>query len=92
MVGLAQLARIQTPVLDIAYEHSGPERGLPVILLHGFPYDVRGYDEVVPVINAAGFRTIVPYLRGYGQTRFLSSATPRSDIGCSIAPRRACSA
>lgn len=78
MVGLAQLSRVQTPVLDIAYEHSGPANGLPVILLHGFPYDVRGYDEVVPAINAAGFRTIVPYLRGYGPTRFLSNATLRS--------------
>lgn len=75
---MAELAHIQTPLLDIAYEHSGPESGLPVLLMHGFPYDIRGYDEVVDIINAAGFRTIVPYLRGYGPTRFLSNATMRS--------------
>ena len=75
---MAELARVQTPVLDIAYEQSGPEGGLPAILLHGFPYDIRGYDEAVALINAAGFRTIVPYLRGYGSTQFLSSATTRS--------------
>ena len=75
---MAELARIQTPLLDIAYEHSGPNDGLPVLLMHGFPYNIRGYDDAVAIINAAGFRTIVPYLRGYGPTRFLSSATIRS--------------
>jgi pimeloyl-ACP methyl ester carboxylesterase len=75
---LAELARIRTPLLDIAYEHSGPTGGIPVILLHGFPYDVRGYDNAVALINEAGFRTIVPYLRGYGPTRFLSQDTVRS--------------
>jgi pimeloyl-ACP methyl ester carboxylesterase len=75
---LAEFAHIQTPLLDIAYEYSGPQSGLPVLLMHGFPYDIRGYDEVVAIINAAGFRTIVPYLRGYGPTHFLSSATMRS--------------
>jgi pimeloyl-ACP methyl ester carboxylesterase len=75
---LAQLARIKTPVLDVAYEASGPDRGLPVVLLHGFPYDVRSFDAVVDIVNAAGFRTIVPYLRGYGGTNFLASDTPRS--------------
>lgn len=75
---MAELARIQTPLLDIAYEHSGPDGGLPVLLLHGFPYDIRSYDDAVDIINAAGFHTIVPYLRGYGPTRFLSNATIRS--------------
>lgn len=75
---MAELARIHTPLLDIAYEHSGPTGGIPVILLHGFPYDVRGYDDAVTLINQAGFRTIVPYLRGYGPTRFLSKDTIRS--------------
>jgi pimeloyl-ACP methyl ester carboxylesterase len=65
-------------VLDIAYEHGGPVEGLPVVLLHGYPYDVRAFDEVVPILNDAGLRTIVPYLRGYGGTRFLSPDTPRS--------------
>jgi pimeloyl-ACP methyl ester carboxylesterase len=69
---------MRTPVLDVAYEHSGPPDSLPVLLLHGFPYDPRGYDEVVAIVNAAGFRTVVPYLRGYGTTRFLSAETLRS--------------
>jgi pimeloyl-ACP methyl ester carboxylesterase len=65
-------------VLDVAYEQSGPDDALPVLLLHGFPYDPRGFDDVVAIVNAAGFRTIVPYLRGYGGTRFLSGDTLRS--------------
>jgi pimeloyl-ACP methyl ester carboxylesterase len=75
---LAQLAHVQTSVLDVAYEQSGPANALPVVLLHGYPYDVRAFDEVIPIINGAGYRTIVPYLRGYGATRFLSPETPRS--------------
>jgi pimeloyl-ACP methyl ester carboxylesterase len=75
---LAQLARIKTPVLDVAYEASGPAGGLPVLLLHGFPYDIRVFDAVVTIVNAVGFRTIVPYLRGYGGTAFLSADTLRS--------------
>jgi pimeloyl-ACP methyl ester carboxylesterase len=65
-------------VLDVAYLQSGPDNALPVLLLHGFPYDPRGFDEVLAIVNAAGFRTIVPYLRGYGGTRFLSPETLRS--------------
>jgi pimeloyl-ACP methyl ester carboxylesterase len=72
------LKRIRTPVLEIAYEESGADDGTPVLLMHGFPYDVRGYDEVVPLLVAAGCRVIVPYLRAYGPTRFLSDETPRS--------------
>ena len=64
--------------LEVAYEEAGPAAGPPVILLHGFPYDVRAYDAVVPPLAAAGCRVIAPYLRGYGATRFLSAATPRS--------------
>jgi pimeloyl-ACP methyl ester carboxylesterase len=75
---VARSARIQTPVLDVAYEESGPAGGLPVLLLHGFPYDPRSFDAVVAIVNAAGFRTIVPCLRGYGGTRFLSADTLRS--------------
>lgn len=74
-----QLTPVRTSVLDIACEQSGPAGALPVLLLHGFPYDVRCFDEVVSIVNAAGFRTVVPYLRGYGGTRFLSAETPRSD-------------
>lgn len=69
---------IRTPVLDIAYEEGGPPDGPPVILLHGFPYAPRGYDAVVAILAAAGRRCLVPYLRGYGPTRFLDPATPRS--------------
>jgi pimeloyl-ACP methyl ester carboxylesterase len=75
---VAQSARMRTPVLDVAYEASGPADGLPVLLLHGFPYDVRSFDGVVTRVNAAGFRTVVPWLRGYGGTRFLSADTLRS--------------
>ena len=75
---MAQQARIRTPVLDVAYEESGPAEGLAVLLLHGFPYDIRSFDAVVTSVNAAGLRTIVPWLRGYGGTRFLSADTPRS--------------
>ena len=73
-----QTHTIRTSVLDIAYYQSGPQDAMPVLLLHGYPYDARAFDETVPLINAAGFRTIVPYLRGYGATRFLSTETPRS--------------
>jgi pimeloyl-ACP methyl ester carboxylesterase len=72
------LKRARTPTLEIAYEDSGPDAGFPVLLLHGFPYDPRCYDEVVPSLVTTGYRAIVPYLRGYGGTRFLSPATPRS--------------
>ncbi len=72
------LKHINAGVLDVAYEETGPADGTPVFLLHGFPYDVHAYDEVVPLLTAAGCRTIVPYLRGYGATRFLSDSTPRS--------------
>jgi hypothetical protein len=67
-----------TPVLDIAYEESGPANGRPVVLMHGFPDDAHAYDGVAPPLAAAGCRVIVPYLRGYGPTRFRNSATPRS--------------
>jgi pimeloyl-ACP methyl ester carboxylesterase len=75
---MVQLARVRTSLLDIAYEHGGPADAPVVVLLHGYPYDPRAFDEVVTIVNAAGVRTIVPYLRGYGPTRFLSPDTPRS--------------
>ena len=74
----ATLKRARTKTLEIAYEDSGPEAGAPVVLMHGFPYDPRCFDEVVPRLVAAGCRTITPYIRGYGPTRFLSADTPRS--------------
>ena len=75
---LRPIKRVRTAALDIAYEESGPATGYPVLLLHGFPYDPRAFDEVTPPLAAAGYRAIVPYLRGYGQTRFLSPSTMRS--------------
>src|ERR1700757_1282854 len=69
---------VRTPTLEIAYEESGPAGGPPVMLLHGFPDDVRAYDGVAPSLAEAGWRVIVPYLRGYGPTRFLDPRTPRS--------------
>jgi pimeloyl-ACP methyl ester carboxylesterase len=72
------IKHVRTPTLEIAYEESGQADGLPVLLLHGWPYDPRCYDEVVPPLAAAGLRVIVPYLRGFGPTRFLSAGTPRS--------------
>jgi pimeloyl-ACP methyl ester carboxylesterase len=74
----AALRRVRTSVLEIAYEENGPADGIPVLLMHGFPYDPRTYDEMVPSLVEAGCRVIVPYLRGYGATRFLASDTLRS--------------
>ena len=68
----------QAGVLDVGYQDSGPANGKPVILLHGFPYDVHAYDEVTPLLVSEGCRVVTPWLRGYGPTRFLSDATLRS--------------
>ena len=71
------VSRITTPVLEIGFEEHGDPAGFPVILLHGFPYDVRSFDGVVPQLSADGFRVLVPYLRGYGPTRFIDRDAPR---------------
>jgi pimeloyl-ACP methyl ester carboxylesterase len=81
---MAQLApggsvrSVQTPVLDIGYEEHGAPDGTAIILLHGFPYDVRSFDGCVGPLAAAGLRVLVPYLRGYGSTRFRDAAGPRT--------------
>jgi len=75
---MPEILTVDTPTLAIAYESHGPADGPAVVLLHGFPYAPRGYDAVIPPLLAAGRRVIVPYLRGYGATRFRSDATPRS--------------
>jgi pimeloyl-ACP methyl ester carboxylesterase len=72
------LRTIKAGPLDIAYEESGPASGWPCILGHGFPYDVHAYSDTAPMLAEAGARVIVPYLRGYGPTRFLKAETPRS--------------
>jgi len=68
---------IETPTLRISYEERGSGAGFPIILLHGFPDDVRAYDDVTPPLVKAGYRVLVPYLRGYGPTRFRDAAVPR---------------
>ena len=73
----AQVKHVHAGVLDVAYLESGSADGPPVILLHGFPYDVHSYDAAGERLAAAGRRVIVPFLRGYGPTRFLSAGTPR---------------
>src|SRR5215467_1338962 len=69
---------VLTDTLEIAYEEFGPSDGPPVILMHGFPDDVHAYDGVAPALTDSGWRAIVPYLRGYGPTRFRDPATLRS--------------
>jgi pimeloyl-ACP methyl ester carboxylesterase len=74
---------IQTEILEIAFEDEGPERGVPVVLLHGWPDAPRGWNEIASRLRSRGWRTIVPYLRGSGPTRFHSADTPR--VGAAVA-------
>lgn len=74
----ASLKQIDAGLLNIGYAKAGPADGQPVILLHGWPYDIHSYVDVAPILAAACYRVIVPYLRGYGTTRFLSSSTLRN--------------
>ena len=76
---------VQTPVLSVGYEEHGPVSGFPIMLLHGFPYDIRSFDGVVPPLAEAGYRVLVPYLRGYGPTSFLSQELPRMAEQAAIA-------
>ncbi len=76
-VAMPNTLTVRTPTLEIAYEAHGREGGVPVVLLHGFPDDARAFDAVAPPLAAAGHRVLVPYLRGYGPTRFLDPAEPR---------------
>ena len=75
---LQPLRQIKAGVLDVALYETGPSDGQPVFLMHGFPYDIHTYAEVAPLLAAKGCRVYVPFLRGFGGTRFLSDATPRS--------------
>ena len=72
-------------MLNVGYAEAGPADGPPVILLHGWPYDIHTYVDVAPLLAAKGYRVIVPYLRGYGTTRFLSSETMRNGQQSAIA-------
>jgi len=70
--------QIAAGLLDVGYVDAGPDDGPTVLLLHGWPYDIHSYGEVAPRLAAAGYRVVVPYLRGFGTTRFLSGATVRN--------------
>ncbi|GCL64021.1 alpha/beta hydrolase [Rubrivivax pictus] len=78
MTAMPPLQHIRAGVLDIAHVDAGPRDGPPVVLMHGFPYDIHAYAEVLPRLVAAGCRVVVPCLRGFGPTRFLHADTPRS--------------
>ena len=75
---LEPLKHVTTEILEVAYYEVGPAGGPPVLLLHGFPYDIHSYVQVAPRLADSGYRVIVPYLRGHGPTRFLDPETPRS--------------
>jgi pimeloyl-ACP methyl ester carboxylesterase len=74
----ASLKQIDAGLLNVGYAEAGPANGPPVILLHGWPYDIHSYVDVTPLLASAGYRVIVPYVRGYGSTRFLSNETFRN--------------
>src|SRR6267154_2629350 len=75
---LGPLKQIDAGVLDVGYAEAGPSSGPTVILLHGWPYDIHSFVEVTPRLASVGYRVIIPYLRGYGTTSFLSSETFRN--------------
>src|SRR5450631_2770531 len=81
----APLKQIDAGLLNVGYAEAGPVNGQPVVLLHGWPYDIYSFVDVTPLLAAAGYRVIVPYLRGYGTTRFLSSDTVRNGQPSAVA-------
>ncbi len=81
----ATLKEVNAGVLNVQYAEDGPVDGPVVVLLHGWPYDIYSYVEVVPILAAAGYRVIVPYFRGYGGTRFLSAKTARNGQQAALA-------
>jgi pimeloyl-ACP methyl ester carboxylesterase len=78
ITSFGSLKQIDAGLLSVGYAEAGPADGQAVLLLHGWPYDIHGYVEVAPLLAAKGYRVIVPYLRGYGTTRFLSGKTVRN--------------
>jgi pimeloyl-ACP methyl ester carboxylesterase len=82
---VAALKQVKAGVLDVAYADAGPSNGAPVILLHGWPYDIHAFDEVAPILAAKGHRVVTPYLRGYGKTRFLSPDAMRNGQPAALA-------
>jgi pimeloyl-ACP methyl ester carboxylesterase len=81
----APLKQVEAGVLNVGYAEAGPANGAPVILLHGWPYDIYSFVDVAPALASAGYRVIVPYIRGYGSTRFLSSETMRNGQPSAVA-------
>ena len=79
------LKQIDAGVLNVGYAEAGPANGTPVVLLHGWPYDIHSYVDVAPILASAGYRVLIPYLRGYGTTRFLSADTIRNGQQAAVA-------
>src|ERR1700736_6176418 len=79
------LKQIDAGLLNVGYAEAGPENGPVVVLLHGWPYDIHSFVDVTPMLAGAGYRVLIPYLRGYGTTRFLSSETVRNGQPSSLA-------
>jgi pimeloyl-ACP methyl ester carboxylesterase len=79
------IRQVRAGELEVGVHEAGPADGIPVLLLHGYPYDVHAYAEVAPLLAARGCRVIVPHLRGYGTTRFLDAATPRTGQQVAVA-------
>ena len=73
-----EVKQIKAGLLDVGYAEAGPANGPPVVLLHGWPYDIHSYADVADLLGAKGYRVIIPHLRGYGTTRFLSDETVRN--------------
>jgi len=82
---LGSLKQIDAGLVNVGYAELGPSAGRPVLLLHGWPYDIHSFTEVAPALASAGYRVIVPYVRGYGTTRFLSSETFRNGQPAAVA-------
>src|SRR5262249_62133654 len=83
--GLGVVKQIDAGVLSVGYVEDGPADGPAAVLLHGWPYDIHSYAEVTPLLTAAGHRVIIPYLRGFGPTRFLSDETCRNGEQAALA-------
>src|SRR6266516_6861183 len=81
----SSLKQIDAGLLNVGYAEAGPAGGPPVILLHGWPYDIYSFVDVAPLLASAGYRVIVPYVRGYGTTRFLSTETFRNGQPAAVA-------